>query len=79
MMLFPIVVMMSSNMENVAPQVLRSVLKQAQSLVQEKMEGIQVVLNDNDMTDIQVGLLIKLYLNNKCQCYVSVKDNLHFN
>lgn len=40
-------------MENVAPQVLRSVLKQAQSLVQEKMEGIQVVLSDNDMTDIQ--------------------------
>lgn len=48
--------MMSSNMENVAPNVLRTVLKQAQALVQEKMEGIHVLLNDDDMTDIQVGL-----------------------
>jgi len=46
--------MMSSNMENVAPNVLRTVLKQAQALVQEKMEGIHVLLNDDDMTDIQV-------------------------
>eukprot|EP00088_Acartia_fossae_P041878 TRINITY_DN4383_c0_g1_i1.p1 TRINITY_DN4383_c0_g1~~TRINITY_DN4383_c0_g1_i1.p1 ORF type:complete len:212 (+),score=51.56 TRINITY_DN4383_c0_g1_i1:183-818(+) len=45
--------MMSHNMENVAPQVLRSVLKQAQELAQEKMEGISVILNDDDMTDIQ--------------------------
>jgi len=45
--------MMSNNMENVAPQVLRAVIKQAQALVQEKMEGIQVILNDDDMTDIQ--------------------------
>jgi len=40
-------------MENVAPQVLRSVLKQAQELALEKMEGISVILNDDDMTDIQ--------------------------
>jgi len=45
--------MMSSNMENVAPQVLRSVIKQAQTLAHEKLEGIQVILNDDDMTDIQ--------------------------
>lgn len=45
--------MMSNNMENVAPQVLRSVLKQAQELALEKMEGISVILNDDDMTDIQ--------------------------
>jgi len=44
---------MSNNMENVAPQVLRTVMKQAQELAQEKMEGISVVLNDDDMTDIQ--------------------------
>jgi len=44
---------MSNNMENVAPQVLRSVLKQAQELALEKMEGISVILNDDDMTDIQ--------------------------
>jgi len=48
--------MMSSNMENVAPHVLRTVLKQAQTLVQEKMEGINVILNDDDMTDIQAVL-----------------------
>jgi ubiquitin-conjugating enzyme E2 S len=48
--------MMSSNMENVAPNVLRSVLKQAQALVHEKMEGIHVLLNDDDMTDIQAVL-----------------------
>ncbi|XP_023322425.1 ubiquitin-conjugating enzyme E2 S [Eurytemora carolleeae] len=48
--------MMSSNMENVAPNVLRTVLKQAQALVQEKMEGIHVLLNDDDMTDIQAVL-----------------------
>ena len=47
--------MMSSNMENVAPNVLRTVIKQAQALVQEKMEGIHVLLNDDDMTDIQVS------------------------
>jgi ubiquitin-conjugating enzyme E2 S len=48
--------MMSNNMENVAPQVLRSVLKQAQNLAQEKMEGISVILNDADMTDIQANV-----------------------
>jgi len=45
--------MMTNNMENVAPQVIRSVGKQMQSLATQKMEGISVVLNDEDMTDIQ--------------------------
>lgn len=48
--------MMSSNMENVAPQVLRTVAKQAAELAVEKMEGIEVVLNDDDLTDIQAVL-----------------------
>lgn len=47
---------MSSNMENVAPQVLRTVAKQAAELVVEKMEGIEVILNDDDLTDIQALL-----------------------
>jgi hypothetical protein len=34
--------------------VLRTVAKQAAELVVEKMEGIEVILNDDDLTDIQV-------------------------
>ena len=41
---------------------LRSVLKQAQELALEKMEGISVILNDDDMTDIQVrSILIDIF------------------
>ena len=36
-------------------QVLRTVARQAAELATEKMEGIEVILNDNDLTDIQVG------------------------
>ncbi len=43
-------------------QVLRTVLKQAQELAQEKMEGISVILNDADMTDIQVDIVLKCVL-----------------
>lgn len=45
--------MMSSNMENVAPHVIKVVSKQVHTLAQEKMEGITVCLNEDDMTDIQ--------------------------
>eukprot|EP00092_Neocalanus_flemingeri_P020924 GFUD01022668.1.p1 GENE.GFUD01022668.1~~GFUD01022668.1.p1 ORF type:complete len:216 (-),score=53.27 GFUD01022668.1:155-745(-) len=40
-------------MENVAPQVIKVVGRQVKDLVQEKMEGIAVVINEDDMTDIQ--------------------------
>ena len=43
-------------------QVLRTVLKQAQELAQEKMEGISVILNDADMTDIQVDIFFEVCL-----------------
>ena len=33
---------------------LRTVAKQAAELAVEKMEGIEVILNDDDLTDIQV-------------------------
>lgn len=44
---------MMSNMENVAPQVVRAVAKQIQALATEAMEGVQMVLNEEDMTDVQ--------------------------
>ena len=75
--------MMSSNMENVAPNVLRTVLKQAQALVQEKMEGIHVLLNDDDMTDIQVGLTelntseFNIF-NSNCLIWIFNVDTFHF-
>ena len=40
-------------MENVAPHVIKVVARQVQSLAQEKMEGINLLLNEDDMTDIQ--------------------------
>jgi len=42
-----------SNMENVAPQVVRAVAKQIQALATEAMEGVQMILNEEDMTDVQ--------------------------
>ena len=48
------IMMMSNNMENVAPHVIKVVARQVQALAQEKMEGINLVLNEDDMTDIQV-------------------------
>lgn len=44
---------MSNNMENVAPHVIKVVARQVQTLVQEKLEGINLLLNEDDMTDIQ--------------------------
>ena len=45
--------MMSNNMENVAPLVIKTVGRQVQLLAQEKMEGIQTIVNEEDLTDIQ--------------------------
>jgi len=39
--------------ENVAPQVVRAVAKQIQALATEAMEGVQMILNEEDMTDVQ--------------------------
>ena len=50
------IMMMSNNMENVAPHVIKVVARQVQTLAQEKMEGINLVVNEDDMTDIQVKL-----------------------
>jgi len=45
--------MMSQNMENVAPHVIKTVAKQVHTLAQEKMEGITVEVNEDDLTDVQ--------------------------
>ena len=52
-------------MENVAPHVIKVVGRQVQSLAQEKMEGISLMVNEDDMTDIQVNIdMTKCHVNN---------------
>jgi len=43
----------SSIIENLSPQVIRSVIKELKSIVNEALEGIKVIFNDEDVTDIQ--------------------------
>jgi len=44
---------MSSNVENLSPQVLRQVSKELSQLVSCPLEGIRVCVNDEDISDIQ--------------------------
>lgn len=44
---------MVSNMENMNPQVMRHVGKEIQQLMSEPMEGITVIINDKDVTEVQ--------------------------
>ena len=46
--------MMSNNMENVAPHVIKVVARQVQTLAQEKMEGINLLINDDDLTELMM-------------------------
>ena len=67
--------MMTNNMENVAPHVIKVVARQMQTLAQEKMEGINLIINEDDMTDIQarieLSLMIAIY-------YIILVMSLHF-
>ena len=67
--------MMTNNMENVTPHVIKVVARQMQTLAQEKMEGINLIINEDDMTDIQVrielSLMIAIY-------YIILVMSLHF-
>ncbi|XP_066998137.1 ubiquitin-conjugating enzyme E2 S isoform X2 [Anabrus simplex] len=47
---------MMSNVENLSPQIIRQVVKELQSLVNDPPEGIKVTVNDEDVTDIQASL-----------------------
>lgn len=40
-------------MENLSPQIIRRVAKEMSDLVAHPPEGIRVVMNDEDVTDIQ--------------------------
>ena len=44
---------MVSNMENLNPQVTRYLCKELQSLSSTPMEGIRLILNDKDMTEVE--------------------------
>eukprot|EP00794_Sanderia_malayensis_P009134 gene9134-10107_t len=44
---------MSSNAENISPHVLKQVAKELQSLQKNPPEGIKILVNDADLTDIQ--------------------------
>ncbi|RZF37805.1 hypothetical protein LSTR_LSTR007167 [Laodelphax striatellus] len=44
---------MSSNVENLSPQIIRRVAKELQELVLDPPEGIKVTLNEEDVTNIQ--------------------------
>ncbi|KAB7495383.1 Ubiquitin-conjugating enzyme E2 S [Armadillidium nasatum] len=46
----------TSNVENISPQTLRGVLKEMTDLVKNPPEGIKVILNDQDVTDIQATI-----------------------
>ena len=43
----------TSNVENLAPNVIRRVTKELIELVTQPLEGIKVILNDEDISDIQ--------------------------
>ena len=47
----------SSSLENVAPQVLRRVAKEISELSASSPDGIKVIVNEEDITDIQAVIL----------------------
>nr|XP_018909800.1 PREDICTED: ubiquitin-conjugating enzyme E2 S [Bemisia tabaci] len=44
---------MSSNVENLSPQIIRQIAKEMHDLAHDPPEGIKVTLNEQDVTDIQ--------------------------
>ncbi|KAF5300233.1 hypothetical protein FQR65_LT09187 [Abscondita terminalis] len=44
---------MSNNVENLSPQTIRGVVREMQELVMHPPEGIKVLINEEDVTDIQ--------------------------
>jgi ubiquitin-conjugating enzyme E2 S len=43
----------SSNVENLSPQVIRQVSKELSQLISTPLEGIRIIINDEDVSDIQ--------------------------
>ena len=48
--IFPIMV---SNVENLNPQLMRILAKEVQNLKQEPLEGVQIILDDKDITSVE--------------------------
>lgn len=46
----------SSNVENLHPQILKQVMKELRSLSCDPPEGIKILSNDEDITDIQATI-----------------------
>ena len=44
---------MSSNTENIPPQVIKKVLKEIHDITSESLDGIKLIANENDICDIQ--------------------------
>ena len=44
---------LQSNVENLSPQVIRLVTKEVADLVTDPPEGVRVITNEEDVTDIQ--------------------------
>ena len=46
----------SSNVENLHPQIVRQVMREVTELSRNPPEGIKVILNEDDITDIQATI-----------------------
>ena len=44
---------MVSNVENLNPQLMRILAKEVQNLKQEPLEGVQIILDDKDITSVE--------------------------
>ena len=47
---------MSSSHENLSPQVLQAIARELRKLVQKPLDGITVVVNETNLTDIQAEI-----------------------
>ena len=47
------ILLLQSNVENLSPQVIRLVTKELADLVTDPPEGVRVIANEEDVTDIQ--------------------------
>lgn len=45
-----------SNLENHNPQVIRQVSKEVKTLSTEQLEGIKIIVNESNLTDIQATI-----------------------
>jgi len=46
----------SSNVENLSPQIIRHIAKELAGLTKDPPEGIKVIPNEEDITDIQATI-----------------------